>query len=542
MTERPSLYRSELIADLPAGSVIYLLDSPSAVDAMWGGGAPAVSPSLAVKGWLPEYTSQLAGHNVVLIPSSGFPDSNPARDLARIKALQGHAASVKMTPPPGDGDLQDALTYIEHHSVADLVRWALEVAPVEMPHSNGKTPARPLAGAFTAAQLATMAIPPIQWVVNDLLPEGCILLAGRPKTGKSWLALAMGLAIASEHGRFMDREVVGTGSVLYLALEDTRGRLRRRMDQLEPDRDQWPARFHFVEEARSGPDGVKEIDRWCQQQTDAGQTIRLIVVDTLGRMRSSPKANASVYHEDLEAIAPLHTLAKKWHCVVVLVDHQRKAAAEDIFDTVTGSLAKTGTVDGTWVLERVRGQGFAKLSITGRDIEEVEMVLSFDASRGLWSPVGAEDKVERMPILQRKIMQALDPAGEPKTNAQIASFTGSTPTAIKRSLLYLERDGLISRFSYGKWVKEINSTSPIKGDVPSELTVPTVPSVPSVPDDGGAGGTEGTEDHESTVGTHAHAVEIESCPECGSMWPGASSITCSGCGYTGRPVSVGLDD
>ncbi|HUY53597.1 MAG TPA: AAA family ATPase, partial [Candidatus Nanopelagicaceae bacterium] len=384
---RSGLYGGELVADLPAGSIIFLLDSPAAVDAMWAGHAPAVSPPLSAKGWLPEFTSQLAGHHVILIPSYGFPSSSAVRDRAWLKALSGRAASVKMTPPPGDGDLKDALTYIGHHSVADLVKWALEVAPDEPAHKNGKVSHEALTGLFSGRELATMDIPPIQWVVPGLLPEGCVLLAGRPKTGKSWLALLIALSVASEEGRVLGHEVLGSGSVLYFALEDTRARLRRRLDQLEPDRSRWPERLHFAEAAKPGPEGITAINSWCQQRADKKDPVRLIVVDTLGRMRNSPKANASVYHEDLEAIAPLHALAGRWHCVVILVDHQRKAAAEDIFDTVTGSLAKTGTVDGTWVLERLRGQNGAKLSITHRDMEETEMALEFDASRGLWSPM-----------------------------------------------------------------------------------------------------------------------------------------------------------
>lgn len=39
---------------------------------------------------------------------------------------------------------------------------------------------------------------PILWVVPDLLAEGLTLLAAKPKLGKSWMALGLGLAVA--HG------------------------------------------------------------------------------------------------------------------------------------------------------------------------------------------------------------------------------------------------------------------------------------------------------------------------------------------------------
>jgi len=36
-----------------------------------------------------------------------------------------------------------------------------------------------------------------RWAVPDLVPEGLGLLAGKPKTGKSWLALDLGIAVAA---------------------------------------------------------------------------------------------------------------------------------------------------------------------------------------------------------------------------------------------------------------------------------------------------------------------------------------------------------
>ena len=52
-------------------------------------------------------------------------------------------------------------------------------------------------GIFTAAALQKMEFPPINWVVPGVLPEGLTILAGKPKLGKSWLALDMALAVAA---------------------------------------------------------------------------------------------------------------------------------------------------------------------------------------------------------------------------------------------------------------------------------------------------------------------------------------------------------
>jgi putative DNA primase/helicase len=50
---------------------------------------------------------------------------------------------------------------------------------------------------FSLQELLSRQLPPIQWAIPDILPEGLTLLAGKPKLGKSWLALAMALAVAA---------------------------------------------------------------------------------------------------------------------------------------------------------------------------------------------------------------------------------------------------------------------------------------------------------------------------------------------------------
>ena len=68
---------------------------------------------------------------------------------------------------------------------------------------------------------------------NIIPAEGVILLCSKPKFGKSWLAYDLGIACTT------DRFTLGTikpaqGNVLYLALEDSKRRLQRRMTKLLP--------------------------------------------------------------------------------------------------------------------------------------------------------------------------------------------------------------------------------------------------------------------------------------------------------------------
>ncbi|WP_255407998.1 AAA family ATPase [Pseudonocardia sp. Ae717_Ps2] len=75
--------------------------------------------------------------------------------------------------------------------------------------------------AWTAEELMGMDFPTPRWAVPGIICEGVTLLAGPPKVGKSWMSLGLALDIAAGRPAFgrIDAEA---GSVLYLALEDTR--------------------------------------------------------------------------------------------------------------------------------------------------------------------------------------------------------------------------------------------------------------------------------------------------------------------------------
>jgi hypothetical protein len=84
---------------------------------------------------------------------------------------------------------------------------------------------------FSASDLLAKEFTPPKWAVDGILPEGVTLLVGRPKQGKSWLALGIGIAVGTG-GRALSTREVSQGSVLYLALEDNERRLQKRCRKL----------------------------------------------------------------------------------------------------------------------------------------------------------------------------------------------------------------------------------------------------------------------------------------------------------------------
>ncbi len=76
-----------------------------------------------------------------------------------------------------------------------------------------------------------LELPPVKWAVSGIVPEGVTLLAGKPKLGKSWLTLGLGVATAMVGVTLGTKRVV-RGEVFYVALEDNRRRLQKRLDKL----------------------------------------------------------------------------------------------------------------------------------------------------------------------------------------------------------------------------------------------------------------------------------------------------------------------
>lgn len=226
---------------------------------------------------------------------------------------------------------------------------------------------------WSVKELLDAKVPPVNEVVEGLLAVGLTMLAGRPKIGKSWLALQLAVAVA-EGGAFLEQPVTLRGAVLYLALEDTAQRLKERVEIVRPRRDA-PIRF---------------ITEWPALSWEAGglgQLLekikvvkpKLVVIDTLASALQRGPAGAKAA-EGLEVIVELRKMAHDCGCAVVAVDHHRKDGDQDAINDILGATSKSAAIDTAWGLFRA-GYG-AKLSVRGRDVQDLEIRLRFDEVRG----------------------------------------------------------------------------------------------------------------------------------------------------------------
>lgn len=128
---------------------------------------------------------------------------------------------------------------------------------------------------ISAEELLSTPLPPVKWIIPDLLPAGLALFAGPSKAGKSWLTLWLCLQVAQ--GKPMWGREIEPHTVLYLSLEDTFNRLQKRLLQLVGS-EEAPERLVMQTECCSIGQGLEEqLTSFLYQHPDTG----LIVIDTL---------------------------------------------------------------------------------------------------------------------------------------------------------------------------------------------------------------------------------------------------------------------
>ena len=256
--------------------------------------------------------------------------------------------------------------------------------------TNGKAPQGPPDAGISAAALMRLDLKPRPFVVHSLLCEGLSILAARPKHGKSWLALQASLAVALGMPVFGSLATL-KGDVLYVALEDTRHRLRKRLAKILAATG-WnaPESLDLRTAWRKLSDGgLLDLEEWLAEHPDR----RLVVIDTLAKVRQRAK-HADAFSDDYETVASLKTLADRHRVAILVIHHTRKGGAEDPFDELSGTLGINAAADGIFVLDRRRGDDGATLFTTGRDIDESSYSLRFDGETCVWSLLEVVDGID----------------------------------------------------------------------------------------------------------------------------------------------------
>lgn len=245
--------------------------------------------------------------------------------------------------------------------------------------------------SIAASDLQTTKIDPPEWLIPDVLPQGLAILCASSKVGKSWMAMQMCLAI-SRGKEFLDYASNQAGC-LYLALEDGIFRLKDRLNKVL-DGGKAPSNFYLSIKA-NGLDGglIKQLDEEFEEHPD----IKLIIIDTLQKVRGSAKKDEIAYATDYRELGALKEYADNKRICIFLIHHLRKMADEnDVFNMISGSNGIMGVCDTIFIIYKKKRQDEnAVLFMTGRDIRQQDVVVHFDETKYRWEMVGTAEEEER---------------------------------------------------------------------------------------------------------------------------------------------------
>ncbi|WP_234836932.1 AAA family ATPase [Sinorhizobium meliloti] len=418
----------------------------------------------------------------------------------------GNPSMVQIAGPEADGDIAMRIIgrdigaapppkeYKPGPLAASLLKLAEKMSPP--PAANDNNPAKAAkaekpAPFVDAETLLGMEFAPIKYVIPGYVAEGLTLLGGRPKLGKSWLALDFGIAVASG-GQSLGVECV-QGDALYLALEDNQRRLQDRLKVVLPKfkRPNMSRLSLLTEAPKIGAGLIEALDAWRRNVDDP----RLIIVDTLAMVRQEKRRNQDAYSADYEALSPLQRFASEHRLAIVVVTHVRKAEAEDPLEMISGTNGLTGAADSIMILNRTADG--PKLYGRGRDVEEVEKALKFDGGR--WSVLGDVDDVKRSGE-RTQIIEALRTAASPMKPSEIAEATGMKAPNVSYLLRKMVAAGEAVKDGYGTY-----SSPPSSPSTPSSSTSHYPPSSVEADSDNGEnlkdledlkGGTPSSDDNQ----------------------------------------------
>jgi AAA domain len=301
---------------------------------------------------------------------------------------------------------------------------------------------------FNGNELRDKEFPPVSWAVPGVLPAGMTLFGGREKMGKSWLAFSLCIAVATG-GYALGKMSVEKGRALYLSLEDPERRLNKRIGRLAAD-DTDLALFEYANDWEAADrGGLDDLDAWLEEHPDT----RLVVIDTLKRIRPQTSGKRNMYDDDYEAVQPFARLAAKYNVAIMILHHlNQQSEPHDPFDAFSGSAGLSAAADGIWLLTRKRGDADAFLMVDGKDIEEPEeLALGWDGATCSWTARG-DAATYRLNKERREIIEVMEAWDEPMGPKAVANALGKDYDQTRQLMYKMAGDGQLSQEGYGKYV------------------------------------------------------------------------------------------
>lgn len=245
---------------------------------------------------------------------------------------------------------------------------------------------------WDARDLLAYQFPPIDWLIETLLPAGLTFLVARSKAGKSWMMLSFGVACGFKRAWVLGGKYrIAPCGVLYLDLEmSARGsqkRLRKVIEFYErAGMSEVPILMRgFNSWPKLGDGGLEKLTAHLDEHPE----VRLVVIDTIAKLwpRQIFAKGRNAYYVEYDLLSQLKRVADDRSIAIVCLHHQNKSDSEDPLDKASGTAALPAVADAIWLLERPKNYReqetkTATLFVTGREVAERTIDLEWDMFAG----------------------------------------------------------------------------------------------------------------------------------------------------------------
>jgi putative DNA primase/helicase len=385
--------------------------------------------------WRPEYNEYFRGKRVRIIPDADEPGLKHAQAVA--SQLLGIAENVKLVRLPAGKDLTE---WRDNGGTREKLVQIIKATPLLTPavveqwrSSNSSK------DGFRLTQLGDLLNEPeekVLWTADGLLPAGGVsLLVAKPKTGKSTLARRCAMDVARGK-KFLGRQTV-RGKVVYLALEEKRGEVRKHFADLGADGNEQI----FTHCATAPQAAVEELRELVERERPA-----LVIIDPILRLARLKDAND--YAQVNLAMEPFIAMAREFDTHLMLVYHMGKGARADAADQILGSTAFFAAVDTVLIMARTeRYRTIQSRQRYGEDMPET--VLEFDVERRRIK-LGAPKAEVEITRVEEEILRVLKKAKSELKESEINDAIEGRTEVKRTALRSLVKKGKIHHTGAGR--------------------------------------------------------------------------------------------
>ncbi len=316
------IYRfSEVLRARETGQLVFVGEGEKDVEALRKFGLTATTNAMGSGKWRYEYSQQLVGCNVVILPDKDEAGLKHAKQVET--SLLGIARTVRVIELPGE-NIIDVSDWIDQGGTRNELE---QILTNESQSDSGP-------GKTVLHCMADIEAESVSWLWHPYIPRGKLtLLEGDPGVGKSWVTLSITTAISTGRG-LGEMNLPMPHKVLLASAEDGLGdTIRPRLDSLGAN----VSNVFAIEGALTldNDKGVATLEEYV-----ASTEPSLVVIDPLVAYMGG-RVDLHRANEVRQVMAGLARIAERYGVAILAVRHLTKGGMSKAIYRGIGSIDLT---------------------------------------------------------------------------------------------------------------------------------------------------------------------------------------------------------